>query len=91
VVARIFIAAGEVHRLRLLLLLLEGPRSIGDLASVTGRTLSLVSHQMRVLREAKLVRANRDGRRIVYAILNRRMHVLLSTCIDQALKAARSR
>ncbi|MBX3203310.1 MAG: helix-turn-helix transcriptional regulator [Labilithrix sp.] len=89
-VARIFVATGDPHRLRLLLLLLDGPLSIGELARATGRTVSLVSQQMRVLRDAKLAKASRAGRTIVYAVIDRRMHVLLETCIGHAMKSGRS-
>lgn len=90
-VANIFVAAGDAHRLRLLLLLLDGPMSTRDLSKATGRTVSLVSQQMRVLRDAKLVSGAREGRQIVYAIIHRRMHSLLEMCIEHAVKRGRPR
>lgn len=70
---------------------MDGPISISGLAKATGRSASLVSQQMRVLRDAKLVAGSRDGRQIVYAIRNCRMQRLLATCIKHALKIGCSR
>ncbi|MBX3259509.1 MAG: helix-turn-helix transcriptional regulator [Labilithrix sp.] len=90
-VARIFVAAGDAHRLRLLVLLLQSPMSIGELARATGRTVSLVAQQMRVLRDARLVKGTREGRQIVYAILDRRTHRLLDTCLWHAIQSGSAR
>lgn len=88
-VSRIFLAAGDADRLRLLVLLFDGPMSASDLAEATARTAALVSQQMRVLRDAEIVRGRRDGRRIVYAIAHARMRRLLETCLAHASSSAR--
>ena len=90
VVARVFVAAGDVHRLRLLVLLMDRPMSVGGLARATGLTVSLVSQQLRVLRDAELVTANREGREVVYEIIDPKMRRLLEASIRHACRSGRS-
>ncbi len=63
-----FRALGDETRLRLLELLGDGERSVGDLIEATALGQSLVSHHLRTLRGAGLVTTRRDGRRICYAV-----------------------
>jgi ArsR family transcriptional regulator, nickel/cobalt-responsive transcriptional repressor len=70
-------ALSTPSRVLILGCLLEGPRSVGDLASILGMEQSLVSHQLRVLREHTLVRAERVGRQRVYALYDEHVITLL--------------
>jgi DNA-binding transcriptional ArsR family regulator len=63
-----FRALGDETRLRILELLVDGERSVGELIDVTGLGQSLVSHHLRTLRDAGLVITRRDGRWIFYDI-----------------------
>jgi DNA-binding transcriptional ArsR family regulator len=56
--------------LRLLILqhLMEGPATVSELISVTGEAQSKLSNHLAVLRERELVRAQREGRQVVYAL-----------------------
>jgi len=55
-------------RLRLLYALLEGERSVEELAEAAGLPANTASQQLRMLRATRLVRARRDGRRAIYAL-----------------------
>ena len=68
VAAARFRALGDETRLRLLELLIAGERSVAALMEDTGLGQSLVSHHLRALREAGLVRDRRDGRWVYYSI-----------------------
>ena len=63
-----FRALGDETRLRLLEILVDGERTVGDLIDQTGLGQSLVSHHLRTLRDAGLVVTRRDGRWIFYDI-----------------------
>ncbi len=59
------------HPARLLVLLAlgrEGPQAVGDLAARARLEQSAMSHQLRVLRDARLVRAERRGKNVFYAL-----------------------
>ena len=68
VAAARFRALGDETRLRLLEFLIAGERSVAALMADTGLGQSLVSHHLRALRQAGLVRDRRDGRWVYYSI-----------------------
>ena len=65
-----FRALGDETRLRLLELLADGERTVGDLMEATGLGQSLVSHHLRTLRQAGLVSTRREGRWVHYGIVD---------------------
>lgn len=71
-------AFATASRLRLLWSLLEGERTVEELAAENGLTQPATSQQLRVLREARLVRVRRDGRRAFYALYDHHVPELLA-------------
>jgi DNA-binding transcriptional ArsR family regulator len=67
-VADIFKLLGDPTRVRILGVLAHGERCVTDLAAQVGLSESAVSHQLRLLRAARLVRVRRDGRNAHYAL-----------------------
>ena len=61
-----FQAIADPTRLRILYALTNGPLCVRDLALLTGVSESAVSHQLRLLRDRRLVRSDRDGNVIYY-------------------------
>ncbi len=55
-------------RLEVVRVLLDGPRHVGELNERVGVEQSLLSHHLRVLREAGLVTAERDGKAMQYQL-----------------------
>ena len=64
-----FRALGDETRLRVLEELIPGERCVADIMESTALGQSLVSHHLRILREAGLVTDRRDGRWVYYAIV----------------------
>ena len=67
-VAGVFRLLGDPTRVRLVDALSHGERCVCDLASLVGLSESAVSHQLRLLRAARLVRARRSGRMAYYSL-----------------------
>jgi DNA-binding transcriptional ArsR family regulator len=67
-VADVFKLLGDPSRVRLLDVLSHGERCVCDLAGLVGLTESAVSHQLRLLRAARLVRVRRSGRLAFYSL-----------------------
>jgi DNA-binding transcriptional ArsR family regulator len=67
-VAEIFKLLADPTRVRILDALSHGERCVCDLASLVGISESAMSHQLRLLRTARLVRVRRDGRQAFYAL-----------------------
>jgi DNA-binding transcriptional ArsR family regulator len=71
-------AFGAASRLRLLWALIERERSVEELTQETGLTQSATSQQLRVLREAKLVKVRRTGRHAFYSLHDHHVPDLLA-------------
>ncbi len=63
-----FKVMGDSTRIQLLWALEESEMCVGDLAVLLNMTKSAVSHQLKVLRTAKLVRAEKKGKNVYYAL-----------------------
>ena len=79
-----FRALGDPTRVRILDALSHGELCVCDLAAVLSLSQSAVSHQLRLLRGLRLVRARREGRMIFYALDD--LHVV--DLLRQGLKHA---
>lgn len=73
---------GDSTRVRILYVLFESEMCVCDIAALLGLTQSAVSHQLRALKNARLVKARRDGKTVFYALADD--HV--KTIIDQGLE-----
>ncbi|MBQ8911738.1 MAG: winged helix-turn-helix transcriptional regulator, partial [Clostridia bacterium] len=66
--AQLYKVFGDETRLRILGALMSGEQSVGALATRLDMTLSAVSHSLRVLKGARLVRCRREGKAVFYAL-----------------------
>jgi len=80
--ADILRALGDVTRLGVLQALLERPLHVSDLMEKLGVEQSLLSHHLKVLREAGLVLATRDGKAVLYRVAPAIAGAKESQCID---------
>lgn len=58
----------DATRLAILELLIGSPKHVGEINAVLGLEQSLLSHHLKVLREAGLVRSQRDGKAVLYTV-----------------------
>lgn len=66
--ADMFRLLGDGSRLRIVLACLDGPHAVGELVAGLGLSQSLVSHHLRLLRAARLLKAERHGKQVHYSI-----------------------
>ena len=66
--ADLFSALSDPTRLRIISVLLDNELNVGDIATRLTMTESAVSHQLRGLRQLRLVRSRKDGRQVYYAL-----------------------
>lgn len=59
---------GEPNRLRLVLACMDGQRSVGTLCDELAIPQTLASHHLRLLRTARILKAERDGRSVRYGL-----------------------
>ena len=81
-------ALSTPSRVLLLGSLLHGPRSVTDLTEALGMEQSAVSHQLRVLREHDLVRAEKVGRTRLYALYDEHVRTLLHAGLDHVSRSS---
>ena len=80
--ADVFHLMGDGNRLRVLLLVRDEPRPVGEIATTTGLSPSLVSHHLRLLRAGRLVRAERRGKQVFYALDDAHVRRVLTDMVD---------
>jgi DNA-binding transcriptional ArsR family regulator len=83
----IFKALGDPTRLRLLTALGQAELCVCDLATLVGISESAASHQLRLLRALRLVRARRDGRMVHYRLDDEHIVGLLAQGLDHVGEA----
>ena len=83
--AELFRIFGDSTRIRILYVLFEAEMCVCDIAQLLGMTQSAISHQLRSLKNARLVKARREGKTVFYSLADD--HV--KTIIDQGLEHVR--
>ncbi|MEX1215642.1 ArsR/SmtB family transcription factor [Saccharospirillum sp.] len=77
ILAETFRLLGDATRLRILLFCLSGPKSVGDIVSSLGFSQALVSHHLRLLRGARMVKGERRSRQVFYSVADQHVHDIL--------------
>ncbi len=83
--AELFRALSDPSRVRIIAALLEGETNVRSLAEIVGISESAVSHQLRTLRQMRLVRARRQGREVFYALDDEHVADLFRRSLDHVL------
>ena len=68
----------DTTRIKILFALLGRELCVADIAEETGTTQSAVSHQLRTLKSARLVRFQRDGRNVLYSLADDHVYTMLN-------------
>ena len=76
--AELFKVFGDSTRIRILYALFESELCVGDMAQLLGISQSAVSHQLKILKDAKLARFRRDGKIIFYMLDDDHVRTMLS-------------
>ena len=76
--ADLFKVFSDTTRIKILFALMGGEMSVGEIAEATGSSQSAVSHQLRTLKQARLVKFERDGRNILYSLADDHVYTMLN-------------
>ncbi len=80
--AELFRLLGEPNRLRMVTSCLDGPMSVGEITERLALSQSLVSHHLRLLRAARLLKAGRRGKHVFYSIPDCHVREMLMNMIE---------
>ncbi len=81
-VAELFKSLSDMTRVRILFALLGGEMAVCDIQELVGVTQSAVSHQLRTLKQAGLVKYRRDGKSLYYSISDSHVSTMLATGLE---------
>lgn len=76
--ADLFKVFADSTRIKILFALMEEEMCVACIAEAVGVSQSAVSHQLRILKQARLVKYRRDGRQVVYSLADNHVHTMLA-------------
>lgn len=85
-VADLFKVFGDATRIRILYTLSCQELCVCDIADMLGMTQSAISHQLRVLKEKRLVKFRREGKTIFYSLADSHVATILRQGLDHILE-----
>ena len=80
--AELFKIFGDSTRMRILFVLFEAEVCTCDLAEVLKMTSSAISHQLSILRKAKLVKCRRDGKTVFYSLSDDHVRTIIEMGLE---------
>jgi len=85
-VADLFKVLGDKTRTRILQALVQSEMCVCDLAYLLGMTQSSISHQLRVLKQAKLVKNRKDGKVVYYSIADDHVMQIFNQAFEHVIE-----
>ena len=76
--AELFKVFGDSTRIRILFVLFEAEVCVCDLAAALNMTVSAVSHQLKILKQNKLIKNRREGRSVFYSLADDHVRTIVS-------------
>ena len=77
--AELFKVFGDSTRIRILFVLFEAEVCVCDLAQVLQMTQSAISHQLKILKQNKLVKSRREGKSIFYSLADDHVRTIIAS------------
>jgi ArsR family transcriptional regulator len=75
--AELFKMFGDSTRIKILCVLFEGEKCVQEITEASGVSQSAVSHQLRLLKQARLVRNRRQGKQVCYSLADEHVKTIL--------------
>ena len=80
--AELFKIFGDSTRIKILFTLLRGERPVNEIAAELNMTQSAISHQLRILKTSRLIKAERAGKLSIYSLADTHVASILSQGLD---------
>lgn len=84
--AELYKIFGDSTRIKILYTLFTEERGVGDIARLLGMTMSAISHQLRILKQARLVKPRREGKMVYYALADDHVRTTFAQGLDHILE-----
>lgn len=80
--AELFKIFGDSTRIRILYVLFEAEVCVCDLAQALNMTQSAISHQLKILKQSKLVKSRREGKSIFYSLADEHVRAIINQGLE---------
>ena len=80
--AEIFKVFGDSTRIKILYVLFEAEMCVCDIAQLLNMSQSAISHQLRVLKQAQLVKYRREGKTVFYSLADAHVNTILNQGLE---------
>ena len=80
--AELFKCFGDSTRIRILFALFESEMCVCDLADTLNMTQSAVSHQLKILKQTKLINNRREGKSVIYSLADTHVSSIIAQGIE---------
>ena len=84
--AELYKIFGDSTRIKILYTLFTEERGVGDIARLLGMTMSAISHQLRILKQARLVKPRREGKMVYYDLADDHVRTIFAQGLDHILE-----
>ena len=84
--AELFKVFGDSTRIKILYVLFESELCVGDIAQLLGLTQTAVSHQLRVLKNSKLVKFRKEGKTVYYSLADDHVYKIINQGMEHILE-----
>lgn len=81
-VAELFKVFGDSTRIRILYCLFEKEKSVTDIANTLNMNQSAISHQLKILKDNKLIKNKRNGKLILYSLNDSHVYNIINQGIE---------
>lgn len=80
--AELFKVFGDSTRIRILFVLFEEEVCVCDLAETLHMTQSAISHQLKILKQNKLVKGRREGKSVFYSLADEHVRTIIAQGLE---------
>ena len=80
--AELYRVFGDSTRIKILYALFEEEKGVGEIANQLGMTMSAITHQLRILKQARLVKFRREGKMVYYALADDHVRTIFAQGLD---------
>lgn len=81
-IAELFKVFGDSTRMKIICCLFESQMCVCDIAEIINVSQSAVSHQLRVLKQAKLVKYKKEGKEVYYSLSDKHVEIIFNMALE---------
>lgn len=84
--ADLFKVLGDVTRTKILSVLEKGERNVSNISIAVELPISAVSHQLRILRQAKLIKPRKAGKEVFYSLDDEHVSLIFKCALEHVME-----